>query len=184
VQLPSRFEEIMNIDSTTLTTLIAKEEIRELAMLYSRGVDRKDIELLRTLYAKDATDNHGKHYNGDADGYLQFLEKSFPYMRYSGHHICNHLVSVDGDRGEGEVYALAHHLIPDGKGGTVEDFMAVRYIDRYRKENGRWLFAGRVVSFDHHSVRPAVTPQEPTAPADDPSYTTLSSRLFARGARA
>jgi SnoaL-like domain len=174
----------MNIDSTAITTLIAKEEIRELAMLYSRGVDRKDIELLRTLYAKDATDNHGKHYNGDAEGYLRFLEKSFPYMRYSGHHICNHLVSVEGDQGEGEVYALAYHLIPDGKGGTVEDFMAVRYVDRYRKENGRWLFASRVVSFDHHSVRPVATPEEPSPPTSDPSYTALSSRLFARGARA
>jgi len=176
----------MTTDAQALAALIAKDEIRELAMLYSRGVDRKDIELLRTLYAKDATDHHGKHYNGDADGYLRFLEKSFPHMPYSGHHICNHLVSVDvdGNRGEGEVYALAYHLIPDGKGGMVEDFMAVRYVDRYRKENDRWLFASRVVSFDHHSVRPIAAPQAPMKPPiDDPSYTTLSSRLFARGAR-
>jgi hypothetical protein len=173
----------LSIDQKALATLIAKDEIRELAMLYSRGVDRKDIELLRTLYAKDATDDHGKHYNGDAVGYLNFLERSFPHMPYSGHHICNHLVSVDGDRGEGEVYALAYHLIPDGKGGTVEDFMAVRYVDRYQKENSRWLFASRVVSFDHHSVRPITTSQTPKSPTEDPSYTTLSSRLFARGAR-
>lgn len=175
----------MSIDSTALATLIAKDEIRELAMLYSRGVDRKDIELLRTLYAKDATDDHGKHYSGDADGYLRFLEKSFPHMRYSGHHICNHLVCVDGDQGEGEVYALAYHLIPDGKGGVLEDFAAVRYIDRYRKEDGRWLFAKRVVSFDLRSVRPVPTPEEaPPPPAQDPSYMTLASRLFARGSRA
>src|ERR1700761_6467246 len=119
----------MSNDSQALATLLAKDEIRELAMLYSRGVDRKDIELLRTLYAEDATDNHGKHFNGNAADYLQFLDKSFPYMPMSGHFICNHLVSVDGDRGEGEVYALAYHVIPDGKGGYVEDFKAVRYID-------------------------------------------------------
>jgi hypothetical protein len=39
----------MSIEQTTLANLLAKEEIRELAMLYSRGVDRKDIELLRTV---------------------------------------------------------------------------------------------------------------------------------------
>jgi len=175
----------MSIDQQALAKLIAKDEIRELALLYSRGVDRKDIELLRTLYTQDGTDNHGKHYNGDAQGYLRFLEKSFPHMRYSGHHICNHLVSVDGDTGEGEVYAIAYHLIPDGKGGYVEDLMTVRYVDRYRKENGRWLFASRVVSFDLRSIRPVATPEGPMpVPTEDPSYTTLTSRLFARGPRA
>jgi ketosteroid isomerase-like protein len=136
----------MSIEQTTLATLLAKEEIRELAMLYSRGVDRKDIELLRALYARDATDHHGKYFSGGAEDYLRFLEKSFPHMRMSGHFICNHLVSVDGDEGEGEIYALAYHVIPDRNGGYVEDFKAVRYIDRYRKENGRWKFARRVVT--------------------------------------
>ena len=75
----------MSIDQQrALATLLAKEQIRELAMLYSRGVDRKDIELLRTLYAKDATDNHGKHFNGGAEDYLRFLDQSFPHMRMSG----------------------------------------------------------------------------------------------------
>jgi hypothetical protein len=175
----------MSIEQQALTTLVAKEEIRELAMLYSRGVDRKDIGLLRTLYAKDATDQHGKYFSGGAEDFLRFLEKSFPHMRMSGHFICNHLVSVDGDQGEGEVYALAYHVLPDHNGGYVEDLKAVRYIDRYRKENGRWLFASRVVTFDHESVRPVPTPEGPMPlPAADPSCTNLTSRLFTRGPRA
>jgi hypothetical protein len=172
----------MSVDERALATLIAKDEIRELAMLYSRGVDRKDIELLRTLYAKDATDHHGKFFSGNAGEYLEFLAKSFPHMPMSGHFICNHLISVDGEHGEGEVYALAYHLIPDGAGGFKEDFKAVRYVDRYRKENGRWLFAARVVTFDLETARPGPAPQK--APASDPSYTALSSRLFAHGPRA
>lgn len=175
----------MSIDQSALATLIAKEDIRQLVLLYSRGVDRKDIDLLRTLYAKDATDHHGAHFSGQADDYLRFLEKSFPYMRMSGHYVCNHLISVNGNEAEGEVYALAYHLIPDGKGGTVEDFAGVRYIDRYRKEDGRWLFAKRVVEFDFRSKRPVATPEGAApAPADDASYQTLASRLFARGPRA
>jgi ketosteroid isomerase-like protein len=173
----------MSIDEKALATLIAKDQIRELAMLYSRGVDRKDIELLRTLYAKDATDHHGKFFSGSAVDYLKFLEKSFPHMPMSGHFICNHLISVDGDRGEGEVYALCYHLIPDGKGGVTEDFKAVRYVDRYRKENGRWLFAARVVTFDLESARPGPATHAP-APPTDASYASLASRLFAHGARA
>ena len=107
----------MSIDQTALATLIAKEEIRELVLLYSRGVDRKDGALLRALYTRDATDTHGDTFDGAAEDYVQFLERAFPYMRYSGHHVCNHLIYVDGDEGEGEVCAIAYHIIPDGKDG-------------------------------------------------------------------
>lgn len=175
----------MSIEQETLATLIAKEEIRELAMLYARGSDRKDIELLRTLYTQDATDHHGKYFSGSADDYLDFLEKSFPHLTMTGHFLCNHLICVAGDHGEGEIYALVYHVVPDGKGGYVEDFKAARFIDRYRKENGRWLFASRVVTFDHASIRAVPHPDGsiPSPPAD-PSYTSLTTRLFVRGARA
>jgi hypothetical protein len=174
----------MNPTQDAVTILIAKEEIRELALLYSRGVDRKDGALLRTLYTQDATDTHGDSFDGSAGDYVQFLEKSFPYMRYSGHHICNHLISVDGDQGEGEVYTLAYHVIPDRNGGWLEDFMCVRYIDRYRKDDGRWRFAQRVVTYDYRSKRPIESPDAATTLGNDPSFAMLKSRLFARGPRA
>ena len=176
----------MEVDQKAVQVLVAKDEIRELAQLYSRGVDRKDIELLRTLYTRDATDHHGSHFSGTADAYIEFLAKSLPHIHVGGHYICNHLISViDAENAEGEVYALAYHDIPDGKGGTVRDVAGVRYIDRYRRENDRWLFAKRVVMFDFRDVKPAPAPAQPSAvPSDDPSYTTLASRLFARGPRA
>jgi hypothetical protein len=174
----------MSFDQNALAALFAKEEIRELALLYSRGVDRKDGALLRTLYARGATDTHGDTFDGNAEDYVQFLERAFPYMRYSGHHICNHLVSVDGDRGEGEVYALAYHVIPDGKGGWLEDLMCVRYLDHYCREDGRWRFAKRVVTYDQRSRRPIPPAELSAVPESDPSFGVLRSRLFARGARA
>jgi len=175
----------MNMDQKALDTLIAKEEIRELALLYSRGVDRNDIELLRTLYAKGSTDTHGDTFDGSAEDYVDFLEKSLPHLRYGGHHICNHMVSVDGDKGEGEVYAIAYHIVPDGKGGSQEDFLLCRYIDHYCKEDGRWCFAKRVVTYDMRTTRPIPEPEYDTPNGvDDPSYATLTSRLFARGQRA
>jgi hypothetical protein len=174
----------MSSRQDALATLIAKEEIRDLAMLYSRGVDRKDPALLRSLYTKDGMDYHGKFFQGTAEDYVQFLEQGMPHMRYSGHHICNHLISVDGDEGEGEVYALAYHLIPDGKGGFLEDLQPVRYVDRYRKEDGHWRFAQRVVEFDMRRTRPApYVDGPPPDPLADASYNTLTSRLFARGMR-
>ncbi|MET0366030.1 MAG: nuclear transport factor 2 family protein, partial [Sphingobium sp.] len=103
----------------------------------------------------------------------------------SGHHICNHLISVDGDTGEGEVYAIAVHVIPDGKGGWIDDTMCCRYIDQYRKEaDGRWRFAKRVVTYDMRTRQPHVPQADAVEALADASYITLSTRLFQRGSRA
>lgn len=174
------------IPETTIETLVAKEAIRELVLLYSRGVDRKDPELLRDLYTADATDNHGHTFDGDAESYVDFLEQAFPFMAYSGHHICNHLISVDGDIGEGEVYALAYHHLPDGDGGWMEDFMAVRYIDNYRRDSdGRWRFSKRIVTYDLAIRRPLDKDAINGLPdlAKEPSYQTLTHAVFSRGKR-
>lgn len=175
------------MDDKALARLVAKDEIRELALLYSRGVDRQDFDLLRTLYTKDGYDAHGKFFSGPAEAYVDFLARSLPHLHMSGHYICNHLISVNADltEGEGEVYALAYHIIPDGKGGFVEDLQGVRYCDQYRKEaDGRWRFARRDVMFDMRSIRPVAAPDgaSPVSP-DDASYAQLKSPLFGRDPR-
>ena len=174
----------MTTDPNALATLVAKDEIRDLVLLYSRAVDRKDLALLRTLYADDATDKHGDRFDGTASDYVEELSQSLPHLRYSGHHVCNHLIAVDGDRAEGEVYALAYHVYPDRSGALVEDVKAVRYIDNYRREDGRWLFASRVVEFDYEMLRPATMSAPAGEAQDDASYGALAGRIFARGERA
>jgi ketosteroid isomerase-like protein len=176
----------MRIDDTAIQQLLAKEEIRELALLYCRAVDRKDMELLRTLYTHDGTDAHGTIYDGSASGFIDFLTDSLQHVRIGAHFVCNHLIAVNGDQAEGEVYALGYHHLPDGKGGMGEEFVGVRYIDAYRKEAGRWRFASRRVMFDLEAKRSIEATDLGPAPIakDDPSYTLLSNRLFARGGRA
>jgi hypothetical protein len=170
-------------DDRTLAEMIAKEKIRDLVHLYSRGVDRKDIALLRTLYAKGGTDDHGDHFSGSADDYIEFLAQGLPHMHVSNHCVCNHLIAIEGDEGYGEVYAIAYHLYPDGRGGTTEDIAVVRYNDHYVQEDGRWKFASRVVVFDQRSKRSVPSPAPFGPPEKDPSH-NLRSRIFARGPRA
>ncbi|MBW8784928.1 MAG: nuclear transport factor 2 family protein, partial [Novosphingobium sp.] len=157
--------------------LLDKDAIRELVLLYSRGVDRKDAGLLRDLYTEDATDTHGDSFNGGAEAYCDFLERAFPHMPYSGHHVCNHLIAVDGDTGIGEVYAIAWHVIPDqqGGGGLVEDLMCVRYLDNYRRcRDGQWRFSKRLVIYDMRMQRPFHGSGEFATRTEDPSYGELA----------
>jgi hypothetical protein len=167
--------------SEALSALIAKDEIRDLALLYCRGIDRQDFELVQSLYTTDATDTHGPKHYATVEAFVSDLRNSLPELRYSGHHVCNHLVSVDGDTGEGEVYALAYHIMPDGKGGFAQYVLGVRYLDNYRKEHGRWRFAKRVVTFDWDETKPVPNPPPPISAADDTSYSVLTSRPFRRG---
>jgi hypothetical protein len=138
-----------------IATILAKEEVRKLAQLYSRGVNLRDPALLRTLYTADGMDYHGDKFRGPAEDYIQTLELSMPHLDHSGHHICNHLISVDGDEGYGEVCALACHIYQNGKGGYVEDLQTVHYLDHYRRMDRRWKFALRNVIFDAASGQPS-----------------------------
>lgn len=167
--------------------IIDKEAIRELVLLYSRAIDRIDLELLRDLYTEDATDTHGDTYAGPIQGFLAFLEKALPSMRYTGHHACNHLISVDGDKAFGEVYCIAAHCMPgrDNPDQLVEDIMFVRYFDAYRRcSDGKWRFADRVVTYDMRVMRPFNGAGTLDTLKPDPSYGVCADRLFQRGPRA
>lgn len=172
------------MSDNALAVLLAKEEIRELALLYCRGVDRKDYALLRTLYTRDGWDAHGAHFNGAAQEYVDFLEMSLARVRIGAHFVCNHLIAVDGDVAEGEVYALGFHQMKNDSGGMIEDFVGVRYLDQYRVEDGRWKFASRDVQFDLESRIPIPAPVVDTVDgAADKSYSVLLAHLFRRGSR-
>lgn len=169
-------------DAAILQSLVAKDQIRDLALLYARGVDRQDAALLRSLYTHDAVDDHGSVFSGAASDYVDLLETTFAFITVGGHYVCNHLIDVVGpDRAEGEVYALGYHIIPTPEGGFTESFVGVRYLDEYSRVEGRWLFARREVIFDLDSTRPVThagaTPEDPTR---DRSYDVLPSVLFRR----
>lgn len=169
-----------------LQELLDREAIRDLVLCYSRAVDRQDFELLRDLYTEDATDTHGDAFDGPAEDYLKFLEDSLPRVFYTGHHVCNHMVSIAGNEANGEVYGLSLHVIPnsDGSDGRTENFFAVRYIDNYRRcADGKWRFSKRVIVNDMQIQRPFTGDGQIGVGAADPSYAVCSHRRFQRGPR-
>ena len=101
----------------------------------------------------------------------------------AAHYICNHLIEVEGDNAQGEASALAWHLVEAKAGqGYVEDFVGVRYLDIYRKENGLWRFAKRQTTIDFRVERTQSGAARKLAnPLEDLSYKALTSKLFALG---
>lgn len=126
-----------------IETLLAKQEIYELSCKYCRALDRRDGELMRSVFFEDAWCEYG-FINGPA---LEFAEFS---MTALGSHVANHhmlgnvLLEVEGDEAFGEVYFHAYHKYPASSGDGFEDLViAGRYIDRYERREGAWKIAYR-----------------------------------------
>ena len=57
-----------------------RHEIEACLLRYTRGVDRKDWDLVRSAYHTDAHDNHG-NYKGGIDGFIDSLVSGGMMMR-------------------------------------------------------------------------------------------------------
>jgi hypothetical protein len=171
--------------------LIDKDAIRDLVLRYSRGVDRQDFALLRSLYTQDAVeDNHAGLFTGSAEAYVDWLESSLPRVAMTTHAVQNHLIVVEDEiHAQGEVYVLAYHRLPAEGGGWFDQIHGSRYLDHYEKRNGRWLFARRSVAIDWKRRGPSSWDSDHldvlgmplgTHDAADPSYHILENMHFAR----
>ena len=173
-----------------IQALLDKQAITELVFNYSRAVDRKDFALLRTLYTEDGIDDHGGLYRGPASGYVDWLEQAMRSCDVTTHSVNNHLIALSGaDAAEGEVYVTAYHRLHDGAGGFNELVEGLRYLDRYRKCDGRWQFEHRTLINDWAQVGPAFWNLDDPAlkgtpigrcDATDPSYGQLADAAFRR----
>ena len=170
-----------------LRDLLAKQAIRELLHAYSRAVDRQDFALLATLYAHDGSDDHAGLYTGPAAGYVEWLRGAMKAVDLTSHQVHNAMIAVRGRRAEGEVYVTAYNRLHAAGGGFEELVHGLRYLDRYREDEGVWRFEHRSVVVDWALHRPA-GPDHPLldrkraglAGADDPSYQLLRDPGFAR----
>ena len=174
----------------SLRALLDREELRELVYAYCSAVDRHDFERLRTLYHPDATDHHGRLFQGPASGFIEALPAILEPMEIVSHNVTNVNLKIAGNRAEGEIGFFAFHRIrvPEG----AQDMMlGGRYADRYERRAGVWKIAHRTVIADWIQVHersicdmriPELEGSLLGAPgADDPSYALFE--LFRRGER-
>lgn len=158
-----------------------KQEILDLLMLRARGADRYDPDLMRACHPSDGTDNHGT-YQGLMHGFIANLEKaqqSGPPCLSKQHVIGNALLDFHGNDVFVESYHVAHEMFIEG-GHTLDYRIGGRYLDTFRRIDGRWLIQHRDIVYDWSRVMTGTDPfwdvrTQPTellgkrAP-DDPSY--------------
>jgi len=122
-----------------------RSALEDLHSIYAHASDRRDMVLLRSLYTDDAVEHHGA-YQGPVDGFIAWLTPLQDYFESVTHIVTNIIASVDGDSAESEARGTAYLRL---KGDPPFNLIVInRHFDRYRKVDGRWLFARRFVCVD------------------------------------
>lgn len=112
---------------------------------YFRGIDRYDLELVRSCFFEDAEISLGPGAEGPRDEILELLGSAhLSRFKRTVHFAGNTIIELDGDTAHTEVYAIAYHsTTPAHEWG--EGFVTVwlRYVDRFERRAGEWGIARR-----------------------------------------
>jgi hypothetical protein len=174
-------------------------EIQDLIYRWCRGVDRRDWDLVRSVFHPDAHDDHGV-FSGGVDDMIAWLKERHSDITQSMHHAGNLLIDFTGpNQAVVETSILARQRYAESakdarvamlgevvgnEPGILDMQGCGRYVDRVeRREDGCWKIADRVVVFEGlwASRAPDLPkPQEgwPLARRDksDPVYAALAGK--------
>ena len=133
--------------------------IRELIDAYAHCADRRDAEGQMALFTEDTAFHvymdgrlpepayvlHGRNALAPVFTELNRYQATTHFNGQSS-------IRLDGDSDTGECYCIAHHLTVEGDKRTMM-LASIRYLDKYVKQHGAWLFAERKLTVDWTETR-------------------------------
>lgn len=171
---------------SALRDMLVKEKLHELEMAYCRGIDRRDPDLIRSIYFEDAFEDHGEAWSGTGYEWVDYIFSGYlAQFENTCHYVLNEWYKVDGDKAEGETHRISYHRRPNGEEVTAGS----RTFNRYECRDGVWRISYRGVTRDWMLESQAQKPDpsqprhmilRPSLPgAHDVSYTEMP--MFGRG---
>lgn len=123
--------------------LVAKQAISEVLLRYFRGIDRLDLELVRSCFHDDAVDQHGS-FTGSPDELVAWLQGLLERYDRTFHLAGNQLIELDGPRrARAETYGIAVHRSAGGP-DHLNLTTGFRFIDDLERRAGQWAISRRV----------------------------------------
>ena len=129
-----------------LEILLAKEEIRDVLYRYARGVDRKDVDLLKSCYHAEAIDAHWS-FIGNAHEFADEILKphQMGQVPLYKHFITNILIEVSGDRAFCESSYLFTQTLQLNSERSAAMTNEGRYLDIFERRDGEWRILFRLL---------------------------------------
>lgn len=156
-----------------LQELIDEREIRRVIMLYCRGVDRRDRELIENTFHPDAICNDVDGM-GAPTGQKRADVLVNPNNPMYFHFIGNEVIDIHADKAKAEFYFMSvFEFSRDGR--PYMRMRGGRYIGRLERREGKWKFSHRISTDDWSRVdrileQPDVHPPKGLPSAEDPVY--------------
>jgi hypothetical protein len=116
--------------------------IRELVCRYCRGIDRLDMDLVRSCYHDGAIDHH-TGFDGTIEDYVAWVEPKLCGFDGTMHLVGNHLVEFEGTRAISETYGMAVHWGTPSQSPSLNFTSGFRYIDLVEKRADEWRILER-----------------------------------------
>ncbi len=162
-----------------LQRLMDKQSITQRLLDYARGVDRIDLDLIRSVFHLGARLDYGAMFVGTREEFADFIGVVHPAMEAHSHHLSNIYITVDGDRAGSETYVLAR-LRSKGPHDTLNDTVTSgRYVDQWLRQEGEWRIIHRMYLHGMDSTEATPASGYPATGArtpSDPSYAVLALR--------
>lgn len=128
-----------------------EDQLKALIYTYSRGLDRLDPQVVRSVFSEDAHLDYGP-YVGSADGFCEMAIAALSKLRCTSHNMTNILLSIEGDRASGETYGICFHGAARDQAEGIDYVAYVRYIDSFERRDGAWKITHRRLVRDARQV--------------------------------
>jgi hypothetical protein len=135
-----------------LQRLLDEAALRRTAELYAQGADRRDKATWAAITTEDCLiEAPGIMLRGQREivAALDFMAQLYVATQ---HRVHNQTVLIEADEARGETYSVADHLSVNEGGRTLLTW-AIRYQDRWRREEGVWRFSHRLLILDWTDTR-------------------------------
>ncbi|SFO50103.1 SnoaL-like domain-containing protein [Pseudonocardia ammonioxydans] len=126
-----------------LQTLSDRAEILELRSRYARALDERDWDLMRTVFAKDASADFalGTPFDG-IDEIIRGCRSQMDSLDHTQHFLGNHEITVDGDRASGRHKLIGGAFLQKAT-GTPSAALHGDYVDEYVRTEEGWRISRR-----------------------------------------
>jgi hypothetical protein len=97
----------------------AKQDIREVLVRYSTGIDRRDWDAFRTCFTADCHADYGADIGvwDGVDAITEFMIDSHAEMGHTMHRLSNISITIDGGRATARTYVDGILMAADGATG-------------------------------------------------------------------